>query len=91
MCVYVCACAQLCPALCDPMDCSPPGSSVHGIFLAGILQQVVIFPPEDLLNPWTETMSLVSPALVGGFFYHCATWEAQYFSIVNTTGLTANT
>ena len=22
---------QLCPALCDPMDCSPPGSSVHGI------------------------------------------------------------
>ena len=23
--------AQLCPTLCDPMDCSPPGSSVHGI------------------------------------------------------------
>ena len=22
---------QLCPTLCDPMDCSPPGSSVHGI------------------------------------------------------------
>ena len=26
--------AQLCPTLCDPMDCSPPGSSVHGIFQA---------------------------------------------------------
>ena len=25
-------CAQSCPTLCDPMDCSPPGSSVHGIF-----------------------------------------------------------
>ena len=24
--------AQLCPSLCNPMDCSPPGSSVHGIF-----------------------------------------------------------
>ena len=33
-CVYVCVCerslAQLCPTLCDPMVCSPPGSSVHG-------------------------------------------------------------
>ena len=31
--VCVCVCAQLlqsCPTLCDPMDCSPPGSSVHG-------------------------------------------------------------
>ena len=26
--------AQLCLTLCDPMDCSPPGSSVHGIFQA---------------------------------------------------------
>ena len=26
--------AQSCPTLCDPMDCSPPGSSVHGIFQA---------------------------------------------------------
>ena len=26
-------CAKLCLTLCDPMDCSPPGSSVHGIFL----------------------------------------------------------
>ena len=29
---------SVCPALCDPMDCSPPGSSVHGIFQARILQ-----------------------------------------------------
>ena len=28
--------AQLCPTLCDPMDCSPPGSSVHGILQARI-------------------------------------------------------
>ena len=30
--------AQLCPTLCDPMDCSPPGSLVHGIFQARILE-----------------------------------------------------
>ena len=30
--------AQLCLTLCDPMDCSPPGSSVHGIFQAKILE-----------------------------------------------------
>ena len=37
-----CACVftQLCPTLCDPMDCGPPGSSAHGILLAGILEWV---------------------------------------------------
>ena len=34
--------AQLCPTLCDPMDCSLPGSSVHGIFQARILEWVAI-------------------------------------------------
>ena len=31
VCVCVCVCAQSCPALCDPVDCSPPGSSVPGV------------------------------------------------------------
>ena len=48
--------AQLCPTLCDPMDCSPPGSSVHGIFQARILSGLP-FPsphhPEDpVQTPW---------------------------------------
>ena len=30
--------AQSCPTLCDPMDCSPPGSSVHGMFHARVLE-----------------------------------------------------
>ena len=34
--------AQLCPTLCDPMDCNLPGSSVHGIFQARILEWVAI-------------------------------------------------
>ena len=39
LCVLV---AQSCPALCDPMDCSPPGSSVHGILQAEILEWIAI-------------------------------------------------
>ena len=34
--------AQSCPALCNPMNCSPPGSSVHGIFQARISEWVAI-------------------------------------------------
>ena len=34
--------AQLCPTLCDPVDCSPLGSSVHGILPARILEWVAI-------------------------------------------------
>ena len=35
-------CTQSCPTLCGPMDCSPPGSSAHGIFQARILEWVDI-------------------------------------------------
>ena len=46
VCVCVCACMrahpQLCPTLCNPMDCHPPGSSVHGISQARILEWVAI-------------------------------------------------
>ena len=45
-CINTCLCAysvaQSCPALCDLMDCSPPGSSVHGISLATILKKFAI-------------------------------------------------
>ena len=34
--------AQLCPTLCNPMDCSPPGSSIHGIFQARVLEWAAI-------------------------------------------------
>ena len=33
---------QMCPNLCDPMDCSPPGFTVHGILRARILEWVAI-------------------------------------------------
>ena len=42
MCVCVCVClvTQSCPTLCNPMDCSPPGSSVHEIFRARMMEWV---------------------------------------------------
>ena len=39
---HVCAVTQSCPTLCDPLDCSPPGSSVHGILQARILEWAAI-------------------------------------------------
>ena len=43
--------AQLCLTLCDPMDYSLPGSSVHGNFRARILEWVAISFPRDLPDP----------------------------------------
>ena len=49
-CSCPCLVAQSCLTLCDPMDCSPLGSSVHGIFLARILEWVAMssFREEEL-------------------------------------------
>ena len=48
-CMDACSVTQLCPTLCDPMDHSPPGSSVHGIFQAGIQEHVAIpFSTEEV-------------------------------------------
>ena len=48
-------CAQLCPTLCNPMDCSLPGFSVHGILQARILEWVAIpfSRGSSLLRDWT--------------------------------------
>ena len=44
ICMSLSEVAQSYPTLCDPMDCSLPGSSVHGIFQAGVLEWVAICP-----------------------------------------------
>ena len=51
--------------LCNPMDCSPPGSSVHGIFQARILEWLPFPSPEDL--PWPRDRTQVS-CLAGRLF-----------------------
>ena len=57
--LLACVPAQSCLTLCDPMECSPPGSSVHGILQA---------TPADLLESGIEPTCLASPALAGRFF-----------------------
>ena len=61
-------CSQSYPTLCNPMDCSPPGSSVQGILQARILEWVAMPSSRDLPNTGIERASLVSPVLAGGFF-----------------------
>ena len=61
---------QSCLTLCDPMDCSPPGSSVRGILQARILEWGTIPPPGDLPNPGIKPISLLSPALADGHQSH---------------------
>ena len=61
--VHVCSVTQLFLTLCDPMDCSPPGFSVHGIILARILEWVSISSSEDLLNSGIKPAFPVTPAL----------------------------
>ena len=61
-----CLVAKLCPTLCNPMDCSPPGASVHGMFQARTLGWVAISSSRGSSQPRDWTASL---ALAGGFFY----------------------
>ena len=65
--------AQSCPTLCNPMDCSPPGSSVHGIFQARILEWVTISFSRRSSRPreWTRVSGIV-----GRLFMAWATREA---------------
>ena len=55
--------AKLYWTLCSPMDCSPPGSSVHGILQARILVQTAIPFSSGSSQPGIEHTSLMSPAL----------------------------
>ena len=73
--------AQSCPTLCDPMDCSPPGSLVHGIFQAWILEWVAISFSRGSSLPRDRTQ--VS-RVVGRRFTIWATREAQVLYNIST-------
>ena len=68
--------AQSCLTLCDPMDCSPPGSSIRGIFQARVLEWVAISFSRDLPLPGIKAGS---PTLLANTFTIWATretWQA---------------
>ena len=63
---------QSCPILCSPMDCSLPGSSVHGILQARILEWVAMPPSSPL--PCLPYSRIMPPELAGRFFTTSTTW-----------------
>ena len=65
---------KLCPTLCNPMDCSPPGFSVHGIFQARILEWVAISYSRRSSQPSDQTR--ISHVSCISSLYHSATCEA---------------
>ena len=73
----VCSVAQSCPTLCNPMDCSLPGSSIHGTFQVRILESVAIF------YSWASSQPR-DPICISCFFcitklilYHCTAWKPR--------------
>ena len=75
----MCLCAvsvQWSPTLWDSMDFSLPGSSIHGIIQTIILERVGMPSSRDLPDLGIEPISLMSPALAGGYFTTSATWQA---------------
>ena len=73
--------AQSCPTLCDPVDCSSPGSSVHGILQARILEWVVVSFSRG--SSWPRDRTQV-PRIAGRHFNLWATRKA--FSIYQLVG-----
>ena len=66
-----------CPTLCNPVDCGPPGSSVHGILQTRILGWVAMPSSRVSSQPRDRPVSLMSPALASRFFTTSTTWKAQ--------------
>ena len=75
----LCLCAQSCPTLCNPMDCSPPGSSVHATLQARILEQVAISFSRGSSGPRDRTIVSCIVCIGRWLLYHRATWEAVQF------------
>ena len=74
VCVCVCSVTQLCPSVCDRMDCSLPGSSVHGIYQARLLEWVAM--PSSRGSSWPRDQTCVS-CTGRRVLTTSITWEAQ--------------
>ena len=75
-CCCCCLVTQLCLTLCDSTDCNLPGSSVHGIFWAGIPEWVAISFSKGSSQPRDGTRISWVSCIGRRVLYHWATWEA---------------
>ena len=71
---------QSCPTLCDPMDCSPPGSSVHGIFQARVLEWVAIAFSYKQHEASTKSLDNLNSASTVGTFVLSLLSRVQLFA-----------
>ena len=78
--IVLCLVAQSCPTLCDPMDCSPPSSSVHGILQVGLLEWVAM--PSSRGPSWCRDRTQVS-YIAGGFFTDWASRKPFHWSMAS--------
>ena len=78
----LCLVAQLCPTLWDPLDCSPPGSSVHVIFQARIPEWVTISFSRGSSQLMDRTHF---SCFADGFFIHWATGEVCAYPVLLIT------
>ena len=72
---------QSCPTLCNPMDCGPPGSSVHGILQARILEWVAISSSRGSSWPKDQTHIYYISCIGRQVLYHYCHLESPSFSI----------
>ena len=71
----MCMCTQSCLTLRDPVDCSLPGSSAHGIFQARILEWVAV----SFFRGSSQPRYRICISCIGRWIlYHCANWEAHW-------------
>ena len=82
VCVRVCVFSRLVMSLCDPVDYSPPGSSVHGVSQARILEWIAIFSSKGSNQPKDQTPG--SPALQADSLCYSASKRSKVGSFVET-------
>ena len=76
-----CVCAHLCTALCDPVDCSPPGSSVQGILQARILEWVAISSSRGSSPPRDQTHVSCSSFIGRQILYHWVPGKPLFIAV----------
>ena len=72
----MCSVTQSCLTLCNPLDCSPPDSSVHAIPKARILEWVAVSYSRGSSPPRDQTCISCISHIGRQILYHWATWDA---------------
>ena len=90
MCVHVCVCVCVCAhtqshlTLCNPMNCSPPGFSVHRMLQERTLEWVAIYSSRGSSRPTYQTHVSCIHCIGRWILYHCLTWEAILSLYIHT-------